>query len=196
MYVADCLKSKKIPKCAKTFGWDLKHCFPKATSNTSRCKSGAWAIYSQTYHNLSLHCSKDDPREWTSKTKIENGLTGYDATVTETQEGFTIAIKCSVQCKGKPLTYSVLINVDLTVPLWVSKKLIDLGQHKISTSLVVLNGQNIQILLRSILSMNMCLPCPGQQSEHNYELDNGKRKYSKMLAINELCHYFSTHINS
>ena len=65
-------------------------------------------MQSQTYHSLSLHRWKDRPHDWASKTKIENGLMGYDATVTENQEGFKILIKYSAMYEGKLLTYSVL----------------------------------------------------------------------------------------
>ena len=150
-------------------------------------------MQSQSYHNLSLRCRKDDSPEWTSKTKIENGLEGYDAIVTENQEGFTIYIKGFVQCDVKPLTYSILIDNDLTVSLRVSEKFIDLRQYAISTSLVALSSQKIQILAKSIMSLKICY---GVQFYHahasslnkiiNWTMANGTKEkciHSRKCAI-------------
>ena len=155
VYVESCLPSGVKPKCAKTFGRYVKHCFPQSSSATTR-DSGEWTRRKQTYYNVVRVLDDNKPSGLSTRDILEKGLSTYHAEVIECQNGFQVTLSGDVRCDGKPLEYILNISTEGDVSLQVLDKMVDLRQYDIRTKLSAMTIFQVQAMAKSIRSLKLC----------------------------------------
>ena len=155
IYVESCLCSGVKPKCAKTFGRYIKHCFTQSSSATTR-DSGEWTRCKQTYCNVVLVLDGNKPSGLSTRDILEKGLSTYHAEVIKCQNGFRVTLSGDVRCDGKPLEYILNINTEGDVSLQLLDKMVDLRQYDIRAKLSAMTIYPVQAMAKSIRSLKLC----------------------------------------
>ena len=156
-YIRECFRNAVSPNGAATIGKIVGQCFPnaKAVQKRDTCdktkSSRKYLGLKKIYHN-------EDIGYFSNVDIIKRGLPNKDFTVEEEEDkGFLIKYMSHIVCCDHEIIYNIHISSDLIVSMVVLDTNIPLGEHGIWSKLSVLSSDNIFALLKSILTLQLCV---------------------------------------